>query len=122
MTVRNDQKKVLQNLSWVDRSVRFVIGLALLFVPMLMLTMSSQEASWHIGAFIVSFYPILTALIGWDPVYQLFKVRSCGDSKENSCGTFPFQVASAMHKNPKPKSDLEHSLETSEMDNSAKSH
>jgi hypothetical protein len=86
-----------------------------------MLNKTNQEATWHIWAFVLSTYPILTGVLGWDPLYQMFKVKTCGTSKRNACGTFPYQIMSAIGYKAHPKSHLEHSAETTRFDSPAES-
>jgi len=56
-----------ENLSYFNRSARIVIGLALvlsiLFVPF--------QPSWIAIAAFLSFYPLLTALLSYDPLLRL---------------------------------------------------
>lgn len=40
----------------------------------------------------VSAYPLMTAMIGVDPLYRLIGIRSCVDSGTNQCGTLPYQL------------------------------
>jgi len=49
---------------------------------------------------IIAIYPLLTAILGWDPVYSASHVKSCNGAARNQCGTFPFEVESAMGKKP----------------------
>ena len=121
MNIRRDQRLVLQNMSWLDRAVRFVIGIVMLFLPLVWLMETTNEATWHVYSIIASIYPLLSSILGIDPIYKMFKFRSCGTSKENACGTFPFQVASIFNKKPVPKTHKEHSLEASEFKDSARS-
>jgi len=97
MLVRSEQVRVVQNLSLRDRVVRFVIG-ALLFAPGLIaatavFTHTGPELSaWLVGMMALSAYPLMTGMIGVDPLYRLFGFRTCGDSGANQCGTLPYQL------------------------------
>lgn len=93
--------RAVQNVGLMDRLIRAVIGAALVLYPMWDLQQGAMF-SWHGLAFLLSTYPMLTAILGWDPVYQLFEVRSCGQSRRNQCGTFPYEVDAAVGHRPIP--------------------
>ncbi|MEJ2650559.1 MAG: DUF2892 domain-containing protein [Gammaproteobacteria bacterium] len=116
----DEQKKpfrIIVNMGWLDRIFRMIVGTALLVVPMIVLGMhsirldegGSVSAWWYVAMF-VSLYPFWTSTIGWDPVYRLVNVRTCGDSERNPCGTFPYEVDAAIGDRPIPDSEIEHSL------------
>ena len=111
-----------QNLGWLDRLLRFIIGTALMtyFVTILVIFTdpvwldSGREApNWIYYTPFFSVYFFLTAFLGADPIYGLLNIRSCGNSSRNPCGTFPFEVDAALGHHPIPDSDIEHSLSTS---------
>lgn len=111
-----------QNLGWLDRLLRFVIGTAILAISLTILVLTGQPewlspnqevADWVYYAPFISLYFFFTAMLGADPVYGLLRLRSCGNSPRNPCGTFPFEVDAALGHNPMPESDIEHSLSTS---------
>jgi hypothetical protein len=104
---------VPQNLGWLDRVIRLVLGCALLGVPWILLGKQTTVASWHSYAMILSIYPFLTGILGWDPIYSLFGAKTCGTSERNPCGTLPYEVDAALGHHPIPDSDIEHSLKTS---------
>ena len=61
---------------------------------------------------LASLYPLMTAMIGWDPLYAIFHVRSCSRAGRNQCGTLPYQLkAFAGHAPKYCDSKDEHSLE-----------
>jgi hypothetical protein len=104
---------VPQNLGWLDRVIRVVVGFLLLGVPAVMLSVQTSMATWHNYVMIVSVYPFLTAILGWDPLYYIFGAKTCGTSERNPCGTFPYEVDAALGRHPIPDSDIEHSLSIS---------
>ena len=111
------QFRIIENMGWLDRIIRMIVGTALIIVPMIFLTMNSMRldeggsvsAWWYVGM-LVALYPFWTSSIGWDPVYSLFNIRTCGGSEKNPCGTFPFEVDAAVGDHPIPDSDVVHSL------------
>jgi hypothetical protein len=111
-----------QNMGWLDRLLRFIIGTALLtyfattlviFTDPVWLESGREASDWVYYMPFVSVYFFLTAFLGADPIYGLFHIRSCGNSTRNPCGTFPFEVDAAIGNNPVPDSDVEHSLSAS---------
>src|SRR3569833_2742652 len=66
---------VLENMGFADRSARAVIG-ALLTVP------------------------IFTAMMGWDPFYAAFHAQSCGASERSRCGSFRYEMDTALGHHP----------------------
>lgn len=94
MVTSSDNVHPIQNMGLVDRVLRFAGGALILGAIVLYFEM---EHAWFpltvmVYATAISIYPLLTGLIGWDPFYALFKIRSCNDSGRNQCGTFPYQV------------------------------
>lgn len=97
---------VVENISVLDRVVRLLIGMALVagLVVQIRLSMTQPELAkaltWETYAALASFYPLLTAMLGWDPIYALFHARSCGTSERNRCGTVGYQVEAALGHHP----------------------
>ena len=89
---------VLQNISAIDRSVRIVVGAALIGTWLF--------ADIHAMSLLLALLPLIGALLvlsgilGWCPVYALFGTKSCGADNHNPCGTLPFQIRELL----KPKS------------------
>jgi hypothetical protein len=109
---------VVENLGWPDRGIRIMIGTALVAVPLTIIAIEgpmnhgTTGAAWLYVALLLALYPFWTTAIGWDPVYSLFNVRTCGGSEKNPCGTLPYELDAAMGNKPIPESDIVHSLET----------
>lgn len=99
----------VQNLGWIDRSLRMIIGWAIIAVAYADLSQGAM-VGWHSYALVVSVYPILTALIGWDPLYSTKNLKSCDTSQHNQCGTFPFEIKSALGLQPSCRADSDCSL------------
>jgi len=101
---------VVQNMWLVDRTLRFVIGGLLLgSVAGYLQTTDSTMLDWHAYIGLLSIYPFITAILGWDPFYHLFNAKTCGTEGRNQCGTFPYEVDAALGKNAKPDKEFDHS-------------
>ncbi|HEY5604728.1 MAG TPA: DUF2892 domain-containing protein [Gammaproteobacteria bacterium] len=105
--------KIIQNLGWIDRSLRFAIGAVVMGFLVYLVYSQPSVPAWYHYAILIMVYPMLTAIFGLDPIYHIFSIRSCGMSERNPCGTFPFEVDAALGHHPIPDSDIEHSLERS---------
>lgn len=102
---------VIQNVSLIDRLLRFVLTAVLLAYPMVAtLVLGEMLSGWHAASWMLSAYVGMTAFVGWDPLYQLFGYKTCDGSERNQCGTLPYQVDAAMGNHPVPKRDFDHSL------------
>ena len=116
------KSQVVENLGWLDRVLRFIIGTAFISVSATYLVMATTTPTWlKLGEIsvwpyylmILSIYPLMTAILGKDPFYGFFGVKSCDTSSRNLCGTFPFEVDAALGHKPIPDSEIEHSLSMS---------
>jgi hypothetical protein len=102
---------VVQNMGLIDRMARFVIGGVLLgSVIGYLQSTSSTMLDWHAYIGLVSIYPFMTAILGWDPLYHLFGTRTCSLEGRHQCGTFPYELDAARGNNPKPVKEFDHSL------------
>ena len=102
---------VHQNLGLVDRLIRFAIGFFLLGVPYITLSQPGAVAQWWYSVgMLISVYPLLTALLGTDPLFKAFGVKTCDTSNRNQCGSLPYQVDAFIGRNPIPDDDTEHEL------------
>lgn len=61
-----------KNLGTIDRAIRLIVGLAIIVFGIM-------NSSW-LGA--IGLIPLLTALIGWCPLYCPLKINTCG---KDSC-------------------------------------
>lgn len=102
----------VENIGLVDRMVRFFAGGALMvFGVYSALTTSHDVVS--AAAILLAVYPLMTAMLGWDPFYNLIGGRSCNlVGGRNQCGTLPYEVDAALGHNPHPDEGYEydHSL------------
>jgi len=101
---------VVQNLGWLDRIIRFLLATAMLAAPMYWLMTQELINGWYFYLMLLSVYPGLTAVIGYDVLYEMARIKSCGTSERNPCGTLPYQIDAALGRHPIPDSNLEHSL------------
>jgi hypothetical protein len=78
------------NVGTIDRAIRFVIGGVLIgsvfFVnPASILTFQGLDIALYKLLPLIGIYPALTAWLGWDPVYNIFNIRSCTGLKSDVC-------------------------------------
>ena len=98
----------IHNLGLVDRTIRFFGGGVLLAYGVVDIALRGNNAVAAV-AIVLSVYPLLTTVMGWDPFYQLIGGRSCSlESGRNQCGTLPFELDAALGHNPKPPIGREH--------------
>lgn len=64
--------KDFENLAISHRIIRVVIGLALVFS----LLISPASAAYILAISLVAWYPLLTGLIGYDPLYNAIEVAA----------------------------------------------
>ena len=105
-----------QNIGLIDRVVRLLIGATLIGTAYYYSAEKDLAARlwdvWGSYSMMIAFYPIITGMLGWEPFYALFRVRSCGGSGRNQCGTLPYQVEAMFGHAPRyTESETEHSLE-----------
>jgi hypothetical protein len=106
----NVKLTVVHNIGLVDRIVRALLGSAMIAGAVISMYMT-QAIMWETYAILIAVYPLLTAILGWDPFYSMFRVRSCNlEGGRNLCGTLPFEVDATLGNNPVPKNDYDHSL------------
>ena len=101
-----------ENIGLVDRMVRFFGGGALMAFGVMSALLTGHDVISAI-AILLAVYPLMTTLMGWDPVYQLFGARTCSvEGGRNQCGTLPYELDSALGHEPKPDEgyDYDHSL------------
>ena len=107
-----------ENIGLIDRVVRLAVGSALLGFGLFHLTMtpdmvmSAGAQQLLVFGIAISVYPLLTAVLGVDPIYHHFGIRSGGDTGFNQVGSFPYQLKAAFGPGPKYcEIDDERSLE-----------
>lgn len=104
---------VVQNLGWLDRSLRVAFGAALISVPCYYLVTGNLMSPWYAFLMLLAVYPIMTGILGTDLLYNLAGIKTCDTSERNVCGSFPFEIDAALGHKPIPHSDIEHRLEDS---------
>lgn len=101
-----------ENIGLVDRMVRFFGGGALMTFGVISALLTGHDVMSAI-AILLAVYPLMTTIMGWDPIYQLLGARTCAvEGGRNQCGTFPYELDSALGHEPKPDEDYayDHSL------------
>ena len=101
-----------ENIGLVDRMVRFFGGGALMSYGVISALLTGHNVV-SAAAILLAVYPLMTTIMGWDPIYQLFGARTCTlDGGRNQCGTLPYEVDAALGHKPQPKEGYEydHSL------------
>lgn len=102
----------VENIGLVDRMVRFFGGGALMIFGVITALMKWHDVISAVAIFL-AVYPLMTTMVGWDPIYELFGTRSCNlEGGRNQCGTLPYELDSALGHNPHPDVGYEydHSL------------
>lgn len=81
---------VLQNIGLIDRTVRIIVGLAMIsvwfFYPI------ESVNLWFAALPLLGVLPLLSGILGWCPVYAMFHTKSCGTDKYNTCGPITDQL------------------------------
>ena len=112
---------VVQNLGWLDRSLRLLATAAMIAIPCYLLLSQDNAPNWLFYMILLAVYPGLTAVMGYDVLYEILGTKTCGNSERNPCGTFPYEIDAAMGHKPIPESELEHSLAVAHHDKEHKS-
>jgi len=112
----------VENIGLVDRMVRFFGGGALMAYGIFTALTTTHDLV-SAGAILLGVYPLMTTMMGWDPIYHLFGAKTCAiEGGRNQCGTLPYEMESALGHNPKPDDGYEydHSLTGSHYDQNRK--
>lgn len=64
-----------RNEGGLDRAFRIVAGLLLILAGYV------SGGTWGIVLYVIGLVPLLTGVIGWCPLYSVFKINTCGLSK-----------------------------------------
>ena len=101
-----------ENIGLADRMVRFFGGGTLMTLGVLSALFTKHDVLSAV-AILLSVYPLMTTMMGWDPFYQLIGGRTCKlEGGRNQCGTLPYEVDAALGHKPQPTEGYEydHSL------------
>ena len=111
MVYTGTRLNVVQNLGLADRMIRMGLGTALLAGGAVSM-FSHSGLTWEPYAMLISIYPLMTCLLGWDPFYAAVDGRTCSlEGGRNACGTFPYEVDAVMRGDELvPHTDYDHSL------------
>ncbi len=110
MNTITDKLGVVQNTGLFDRLFRVLIGVLMLGGALYHLMTYNVSISWHAYVALLSVYPLMTGMLGWDPFYSAGRMKTCGLSEKNQCGTLPYQIDAAMGHHPVPDHEYDHSL------------
>ena len=64
-----------QNEGGLDRAFRIVAGLLLILAGYV------SGGTWGVVLYVIALVPLLTGVVGWCPLYSVFKINTCGLSK-----------------------------------------
>ncbi len=113
MKAHNEKIAPVQNIGLADRMLRFFVGGALFAGGVLGMGITGTVSLWSALAVIISLYPLMTTMMGWDPFYQMAGARTCSlEGGRNQCGTLPYEVDAALGHEPTPEKgrEYDHSL------------
>lgn len=99
MTQLTEKWRVIENLGFMDRIIRMMAGVFLL-APIILTVVQDKAVGWELYTTLLSFYLLLTSMMGWDPFYAMSHTRSCGLSERSPCGTFEYEAKAAMGRHP----------------------
>ena len=90
------------NIGFIDRSLRFILGGVLLgsafyLTPAAVVSIAGYDMMLMKLLPIVSIYPLLTAWLGWDPLYHLARINSSTRIQGDVCADIVDQVKAATH-------------------------
>lgn len=115
MTTLSENVRTIENMGLFDRVVRFFVGGSILGYLVLYQGMQHPVISlgWQVALIAVAVYAIITAMMGWAPLYSILGIRSCNSTGRNQCGSLPYQIKALLGHAPRYcDSDSEHSLES----------
>ena len=91
------------NIGSIDRSLRFIIGGVLMgslfyLTPAAVVSVAGTELMLMKFLPLISIYPLLTAWLGWDPIYHLLRINSSTRIQKDVCADIVDQVKEAAGK------------------------
>lgn len=86
-----DRIPVQENMGLTDRMARFVAG-GLLTVPVIYAASQLNGITWEFYTSVAACYLLLTAMLGWDPIYSMMGRKTCDVSANNRCGSLPYEM------------------------------
>ena len=89
----------VHNLGLIDRVVRVLLGVALIAGAITSI-LNSSVVTWQVYVALFAIYPLMTGMLGWDPLYAVGHAKTCDLSDRNRCGTFPYQIDAILGRNP----------------------
>ncbi|NOX26920.1 MAG: DUF2892 domain-containing protein [Gammaproteobacteria bacterium] len=89
----------VHNIGLIDRVARILLG-ATLVGGAITSILNSSVVTWQVYVALFAIYPLMTGMLGWDPVYAVGHTKTCDLSDRNRCGTFPYQIDAMLGHNP----------------------
>ncbi|MBL1293677.1 MAG: DUF2892 domain-containing protein [Thiotrichales bacterium] len=89
----------VHNIDLIDRVARILLG-ATLVGGAITSILNSSVVTWQVSVALFAIYPLMTGMLGWDPVYAVGHKKACDLSNRNRCGTFPYQIDAILGHNP----------------------
>lgn len=102
----------VQNIGLGDRMVRFFGGGALMAFGVISAVIYGHGVVSAV-AILLAVYPLMTTMMGWDPIYELVGAKTCSvEGGRHQCGTLPYEVDAVLGHDPKPVEghEYDHSL------------
>lgn len=96
---RLGEKWIVENMGIMDRLLRLLFG-SLLTIPVIVAMVEVTPLSWETYSATLACYLLLTGMMGWDPFYAVIHARTCGISKKSSCGSFTYELDTALGRHP----------------------
>lgn len=96
---RSREKWIVENMGVTDRMLRLLFG-SLLIIPVIVAMAEVTPLTWEIYGAIFACYLLLTGMMGWEPLYEILHARTCDISKKGPCGSFTYELDTALGRRP----------------------
>ena len=85
------------NIGTIDRVIRYIIGAGLVgsvfyLNPNFALSLAGLEIKLYKLLPLIGIYPAVTAWLGWDPLYQVMRIKSSSHWRGDVCGSLTTQT------------------------------
>jgi len=89
----------VHNLGLIDRVARLLLAVVLIGGAITSI-LNRSVVTWQVTIVLFAIYPLMTGMLGWDPLYSVGHTKTCDLSNHNRCGTFPYQIDAILGHNP----------------------